>query len=271
MGDEWTVPLFADPISDAASALLSLLAVTFASAGSIGGGGLLVPLYVLVSHLGRSAIPLSKATIMGGAIANAFMRWPARHPSADRPLIAFDVAVMLEPTTLIGTVVGVTLNEIFPQWLITVCLVGLLGFTARKTLVKALATWAKENEASLEAASKLAPPLMRRLSGSFGRGGSPVTAVEARSAVAFVESESFQFLHEADLSTPGHSPPYSSSPPSSLAAPLLPSSDSCVSISAAGSNSTSAPRPARTSPSPPPLAPPPARGCSATYRKTPLG
>ena len=122
MSDEWSTPLFAEPVSDLVSAALALLAVTFASAGSIGGGGLLVPLYVLVSHLGDFAIPLSKATIMGGAIANAFLRWPARHPSADRPLIAFDVAVMLEPTTLIGTVVGVTLNTVFPPWLITASL-----------------------------------------------------------------------------------------------------------------------------------------------------
>eukprot|EP00310_Coccolithus_braarudii_P007740 CAMPEP_0183362594 /NCGR_PEP_ID=MMETSP0164_2-20130417/70263_1 /TAXON_ID=221442 /ORGANISM="Coccolithus pelagicus ssp braarudi, Strain PLY182g" /LENGTH=108 /DNA_ID=CAMNT_0025537491 /DNA_START=56 /DNA_END=379 /DNA_ORIENTATION=- len=103
---------------------------------------------------------------MGGAVANAFLRWPARHPTADRPLIAFDVAVMLEPTTLIGTVIGVTLNTVMPSWLITITLVLLLGYTARKTLIKALATWAKENGTSIEVATGSAPRLLRQLSRS---------------------------------------------------------------------------------------------------------
>jgi len=166
MSAAWTTPLFAEPMADALSSGLALLAVVFASAGSIGGGGLLVPLFVLVSSLGRFAIPLSKATIMGGAIANAFMRWHARHPTSDRPLIAFDVAVMFEPATLIGTFVGVTLNTLCPTWLITMSLIALLSFTAKKTLVKAFATWAKENATSLDNAKKTAPPILRQLSGS---------------------------------------------------------------------------------------------------------
>ncbi len=184
---DWTMPLFSHPGEDVLSAVLALLCVIFASAGSIGGGGLLVPLFVLISHLGRNAIPLSKATIMGGAIMNAFLRWSARHPTVDRPLIAFDVAVMFEPPTLVGTVIGVTLNTLCPQWLVTVCLVALLGFTARKTLVKALATWAKENEQSLEKAKAAAPPLMRTLSAS-----ATLSSRDADEAVAITEVESFE-------------------------------------------------------------------------------
>ena len=55
---------------------------------------------------------------------------------------------MLEPITLAGTVVGVTLNSIFPQWLVTILLVALLAFTARKTINKGLSTYQKESKLS---------------------------------------------------------------------------------------------------------------------------
>lgn len=145
---EWTTPLFSDPSADVVGSVLAFVTVVLSSTGGIGGGGLLVPLYMLVMNLGRYAIPLSKATIMGSAIANVLMNWKRRHPSADRPLIAFDVALMLEPSTLAGTVVGVTLNTLFPRWLVTVLLVALLGYTAKKTLNKALQTYHKETSKS---------------------------------------------------------------------------------------------------------------------------
>lgn len=78
-----------------------------------------------------------------------------RHPKADRPLIAYDVALVLEPMTLAGTVIGVMLNSILPTWLITIMLVALLGFTARKTLLKGVSTWRKENQATVADTEKL--------------------------------------------------------------------------------------------------------------------
>ena len=146
----WVVPLFADPFADLLGSALAFVTVVCASTGGLGGGGLLVPLYMLVLHLGRFAIPLSNATIFGASIANVLLNWRRRHPEADRPLIAFDVALMLEPITLAGTVVGVTLNAIFPQWLVTILLVVLLGVTARKTLSKAISTYRKETNLSVE-------------------------------------------------------------------------------------------------------------------------
>lgn len=59
-----------------------------------------------------------------------------RHPHADRPLIDYFVASVLEPSTLLGTVAGVLLNRIFPNWLITILLVLLLGLTSVRTLQK---------------------------------------------------------------------------------------------------------------------------------------
>lgn len=144
--DQWTDPLFPLSSGDAVGTVCAFLTVMAASVGGIGGGGLLVPLYMLALGLGRFAIPLSKATICGGAISNVAIQCRRRHPLAeDRPLIAYDVAAIFEPLTLAGTVIGVLLNSILPEWLVTVLLVALLSYTARKTLIKGRAMWLKES------------------------------------------------------------------------------------------------------------------------------
>ena len=56
----------------------------------------------MVLQLGRFAIPLSKATICGAALANFAIQSRRRHPLADRPVIAYNVAVVFEPMTLAG-------------------------------------------------------------------------------------------------------------------------------------------------------------------------
>ena len=59
--------------------------------------------------------------------------YPKRHPNADRPMIDYETALILEPLTLAGTVIGVLLNSISPNWVIITLLVITLSFTAYKT------------------------------------------------------------------------------------------------------------------------------------------
>ena len=61
------------------------LGLILASGGGIGGGGMLVPIYILVmGFLPKHAIPLSNVTVFGGAVANYWGNWGKRHPLADR-------------------------------------------------------------------------------------------------------------------------------------------------------------------------------------------
>jgi len=116
-----------------------------AAGGGIGGGGVLVPLYILVMGFPpRNAIPLANVTIFGGSIANCILNLPKRHPLADRPLIDFDLVMVMEPLTISGAVIGAIINKLAPEWLITFCLVATLTFTAQRTWVKAFSAHAKE-------------------------------------------------------------------------------------------------------------------------------
>ncbi|TMW60522.1 hypothetical protein Poli38472_000564 [Pythium oligandrum] len=139
------------PLSDTEiyGSIAAFLSNILAAGSGLGGGGLLVPLYILTMGLtSHDAIPLSKATIFGSAIASFILNVRKRHPLArDRPLIDYETVLLMEPMTLAGTIIGVNMNAVFPEWLITICIVWLLTKTAQRTLVKGKKIWAEETAA----------------------------------------------------------------------------------------------------------------------------
>ena len=141
-------PIFTEQLTlDIIVSLLAMIATISASASGIGGGGLLVPIYLIVMGWSvKNAVPLSNATIFGNAVTNIIINFPLRHPTADRPLVDFDLALVLIPMELTGSLVGVLLNILFPQWLTLVCLFLLLLSTTHRTYNKGKATWIKENK-----------------------------------------------------------------------------------------------------------------------------
>ena len=70
---------------------------------------------------------------------------PKRHPLADRPLINWDLILVMEPLTIAGALIGAFLNKILPEQLLTVMLVLLLSFTAYNSLKKALKMYKAES------------------------------------------------------------------------------------------------------------------------------
>ena len=86
--------------------------------------------------------------MFGGAIANTLRNSRKRHPSQtyDRPLIDWDLIVVMEPPTLLGALIGSNLNKILPEKVIAIMLVLLLSFTAYGTLKKARRLYQKETE-----------------------------------------------------------------------------------------------------------------------------
>jgi len=132
-----------------AASLLGFFGAELAKAGGIGGGGIFVPLLLLVMKFsGPDAVPISKVMILAGAIPATIVNFRARHPNSkvNRPLLQIDIALLLVPATLGGTVLGVLLNVLLPEGVINLCLVLLLTYTAKKTLTKGWKTYKKEKE-----------------------------------------------------------------------------------------------------------------------------
>jgi len=110
-----------------------------AAGGGIGGGGILVPIYILVMGFStKNAIPLSNITVFGGAVANTFLNAKKRHPLVDRPMVDWDLILIMEPLTIAGALMGAFLNKLLREEILVVMLVLLLSFTAYNTLVKAM-------------------------------------------------------------------------------------------------------------------------------------
>lgn len=125
--------LFGNPgwvSGDTIATISIMLLFGFTAAAGTGGGGVLVPLFIACEKfIPKDAVAISQATIFGGAVANLIWNVRLRHPQADRPMICLELGLMMEPTTLAGTVAGTLFNRILPSWLLLVLLVLLLGAT----------------------------------------------------------------------------------------------------------------------------------------------
>ena len=91
------------------------------------------------------AIPLSKAAIFGAAVGGYLVNGRETHPFADRPLIYYDLASIMQPPILLGTVLGVYLNVVFPEVVLVVMLIVVLSYASYSTVKKAFQLYAKEN------------------------------------------------------------------------------------------------------------------------------
>mmetsp|Transcript_10742 Transcript_10742/g.23824 ORF Transcript_10742/g.23824 Transcript_10742/m.23824 type:complete len:563 (+) Transcript_10742:112-1800(+) len=133
--------------SDIVGFICAALGLIIAAGGGIGGGGILVPIYILIlGFMPKHAIPLSNVTVFGGAIGNTLRNSRKRHPTADRPLIDWDLMLVMEPPTLAGALIGANLNKMLPETVLAVLLVLLLSVTAYGTLKKARKMYQKETE-----------------------------------------------------------------------------------------------------------------------------
>lgn len=136
--------------------LIVFFGAMLAAGGGLGGGGIFVPVFILIVGLNpKEAVPLSQATIFGGSIVNMVMNYPLKNDMIPtRPLIDYNAVLMLTPMLLAGTIIGVLLNTIFPSWLIVVSLAITLGYATRRTIGKGLTAWKNE---SIERKKELEP------------------------------------------------------------------------------------------------------------------
>ena len=77
-----------------------------------------------------------------------------RHPSADRPLIDWDLILVMEPMTIVGAVLGGFVTKVLPGWSTNVLLFILLVFLSERLWKRALQT--VQNETALSNATSRA-------------------------------------------------------------------------------------------------------------------
>ncbi|KAM9983952.1 hypothetical protein ACTFIY_000669 [Dictyostelium cf. discoideum] len=141
--------LFHNEISslDIVGFILLFIGCALSSGGGVGGGGIYIPILILVSKWDpKTAIPLSNCLVAGCALANFIQNFPRIHPFSNKHLIDYSVALLIEPLTLAGTIFGVYLHTYFPPLVILLLLVITLGFTSYKTISKGIDIWKSEKK-----------------------------------------------------------------------------------------------------------------------------
>ena len=138
LGDPLDPKLFPMTRRDVIGFMLASIGVLLGSSGGIGGGGLVIPIFIIVNGLSpRYAIPLGSVTVFGGSLAGLLLNLRRRHPLADRPIIDWDLILVMEPVVLVGALIGGILHRVVSEKILTVLLVLLLSVVAHTTLAKA--------------------------------------------------------------------------------------------------------------------------------------
>ena len=140
-------PLFPFHLRDYLGFGVAIVGLMLAAGGGIGGGGILVPTYILLLDFPvKHAIPLASATVFGGAVANNLLNAFKRHPDhPHRLVIDWELILQLEPMTILGALMGAVLNDFLPDMVLVIMMFLLLSATAYKTLAKAHTLRKKED------------------------------------------------------------------------------------------------------------------------------
>ncbi|XVF62018.1 hypothetical protein PTKIN_Ptkin08bG0182900 [Pterospermum kingtungense] len=133
--------------------VVGFLGAALGSVGGVGGGGFFVPMLTLIIGFDpKSSTAISKCMIMGAAGATVYYNLRLRHPTLEMPLIDYDLALLFQPMLMLGISIGVALNVMFADWMVTVLLIILFICTSTKALFKGIDTWKKETTMKREAA-----------------------------------------------------------------------------------------------------------------------
>lgn len=150
--------------------VMLFLAGVLCSAGGIGGGGVYVPVLMVFGLLPpRDAVPLSKAVVFTGALVTLIMN--LYRGSASKPY-DHDIFGVVVPASLIGTLFGVMLNHVAPDFLILVSLCVVLTSLSVKIFCEARRARCEE----LEAAPPVAAPSSSAAQGGLANGDGPTHA-----------------------------------------------------------------------------------------------
>ena len=146
---EYTDPLLSD--WETWRVVLGAIAVTIgatgAAGGGIGGGGLYVPLLMIVVGFDtKEAVPVSQGCIVGAALAHLILNAPKKHPLKDLPVVDYAALLVLEPMLLTGSIFGVMLNGMLPSIAILLILIVVLSAGAYKTAKRAKRITANEKK-----------------------------------------------------------------------------------------------------------------------------
>ncbi|XP_051132062.1 sulfite exporter TauE/SafE family protein 4 [Andrographis paniculata] len=126
--------------------VIGFLGSACGTVGGVGGGGIFVPMLVLIVGFDtKSAAAISKCMIMGASASSVWYNLRVPHPCREVPIIDYDLALLFQPMLMLGITIGVALSVVFPYWLITILIIILFMGTSTRSFVKASEMWKEES------------------------------------------------------------------------------------------------------------------------------
>lgn len=105
--------------------------------------------------------------IGGAAIANFIYAIPRQRLTAPRPLIDYHTTLLLTPLTMGGSVIGILLNRLLPDWLILAILIVTLCYTLYTMGIKFIKSWKADH------AKNIVPPPVEKVTVANDENGTP--------------------------------------------------------------------------------------------------
>ena len=188
-------PLLAPPIDrDVGLGIAFLLLSGLALSAGVGGGGIYVPLLILVAKFApHKATAVSQSMLAGGATSVLLYNFSEQHPvETHKPMVDVDLVIILGLPLMAGVQAGTWIHKVSPDWLMLCLLVLVLGYSGKKTLEKGLKMWKAENanrqgDAGKRNARKferMRRKISRRVSAKLGRAENQIKDRDLYQAVA---------------------------------------------------------------------------------------
>ena len=128
--------LWPPTITEIGGIIVLIFISVLASASGIGGGGIIVPLnLILLKFEAKEAIALSNGIILCNGLTKSFIGLFRSHPTIPkRTIIDYNIILVLMPSILLGAFIGSIVGEMAPTIFQLALLLVILFFTVLKSL-----------------------------------------------------------------------------------------------------------------------------------------
>ncbi len=135
-----------NPHNDVILTFLVTIISIITTIGGVGGGGLLIPIYMLIGDFKLiESIPLTIMTILGDTIIRIFFLYNKKHPLCNkRDLIYFPPLLLISLFDANTSFLGVILSNFTPNLMTIIFLLFILSLTFYKSIKKAINTYINE-------------------------------------------------------------------------------------------------------------------------------
>jgi uncharacterized membrane protein YfcA len=145
------------------------VSISLCNAAGIGGGGIIVTIGITLFHFTpKESVAISNTVIFFGCLTRYIRNFNHKHPLKDATAIDYGIVACQLPLVMLGTFIGVEVQQILPETLVHILLMVTLLYLTWKAVQKAFDTRKKEKEA----AAKLLMQSNRSLNKSLDHEGS---------------------------------------------------------------------------------------------------